>query len=206
MSTQSIQINKQQIKMGNYLKDQVQQGNVTWNDPEPIEGNDYTVREIWDIQDDTAWIYYGDEQGPYSEAMIYLDELEIENDLRVIENRHKYIENAQRDMIDELSDYIYMSPKTVASLHGNKIEIGVKYTDSPREMDFASSLTVYLDDESVSAGYAGSFDPRDKEGASYWRYVHTSEIIKNWTKVLPIFKKYLNRVDELHNIPVLETE
>jgi len=51
---------------------------IIWNDPDPIEGNDYTVREIWDINEDTAMIHYGGVDY-CSEAEVYLSELSIVN-------------------------------------------------------------------------------------------------------------------------------
>ena len=53
---------------------------IIWNDPDPIEGNDYTVQKIW-VQGggDTALIHYGEysEDGMYSEAEVFIDELEV---------------------------------------------------------------------------------------------------------------------------------
>lgn len=57
------------------LYDAVSYGQLIWNDPDPIEGNDYTVTKIWDISHaaNMAMIHYGEG----SEAGVYLNELEI---------------------------------------------------------------------------------------------------------------------------------
>jgi len=53
---------------------------IVWNDPDPIENNDYTVQKIWDINDETAMIQYGSNCEEYlSEAEVYLSELIIKN-------------------------------------------------------------------------------------------------------------------------------
>jgi DNA (cytosine-5)-methyltransferase 3A len=51
---------------------------IIWNDPDPQEGCDYTVRKIWDINEDTAMIHYGNADF-CSEAEVYLSELSIIN-------------------------------------------------------------------------------------------------------------------------------
>ena len=51
---------------------------IVWNDPELIEGNDYTVRKIWNIDEETAMIQYGEDDAKWlSEAEVYLTELTI---------------------------------------------------------------------------------------------------------------------------------
>lgn len=51
---------------------------IVWNDPDPIEGNDYTVQKIWNIGEETAMIQYGgDDTECLSEAEVYLTELTI---------------------------------------------------------------------------------------------------------------------------------
>jgi hypothetical protein len=51
---------------------------LKWNDPDPIDGNDYTIQKIWDINDETAMIHYGsDDQEMLSEAEVYLHEISI---------------------------------------------------------------------------------------------------------------------------------
>ena len=53
---------------------------IVWNDPDPIEGNDYTVREIITLHGETALIQYGSYPAPYSEAEVLISELEIINE------------------------------------------------------------------------------------------------------------------------------
>lgn len=50
------------IKEGKKLK---------WNDPDPIEGNDYTINNVHKINDETALIHYGGG----SEAEVFLNEI-----------------------------------------------------------------------------------------------------------------------------------
>lgn len=47
---------------------------IRWNDPDPIQGNDYNVTEIYDIAHECCMINYGG----HSQAMVYIDELELE--------------------------------------------------------------------------------------------------------------------------------
>ena len=44
---------------------------LIWNDPNPIEGNDYTINSISDMDEETAIIQYGGA----SEAEVYLTEI-----------------------------------------------------------------------------------------------------------------------------------
>jgi len=46
---------------------------LVWNDPDPIEGNDYTISNIIKINEEMATIHYND----YSEAEVPLWEIEI---------------------------------------------------------------------------------------------------------------------------------
>lgn len=46
---------------------------LIWNDPDPIEGNDYTITNISEIWKDGALIEYGKS----SEAEVYLHEISI---------------------------------------------------------------------------------------------------------------------------------
>lgn len=56
----------------------INQQKMVWNDPDPIEGNDYTVQKIWNIDEETAMIQYGEDKSKYlSEAGVYLTELTI---------------------------------------------------------------------------------------------------------------------------------
>ena len=51
---------------------------MVWNDPDPIQGNDYTVQKIWNIDEETAMIQYGKNNSKYlSEAEVYLTELAL---------------------------------------------------------------------------------------------------------------------------------
>lgn len=49
---------------------------LQWNDPSPIEGNDYTVKKIYSLSDETAYIMYGEG----SEAEVFLSELSIKQE------------------------------------------------------------------------------------------------------------------------------
>ena len=51
---------------------------IIWNDPDTQDGCDYTVRKIWNINEDTAMIHYGAADF-CSEAEVYLSELSIIN-------------------------------------------------------------------------------------------------------------------------------
>ena len=56
----------------------INQQKMVWNDPNPIEDNDYTVQKIWNINEETAMIQYGEGNSKYlSEAEVYLTELTI---------------------------------------------------------------------------------------------------------------------------------
>lgn len=51
---------------------------MVWNDPNPIDENDYTVQKIWNIDEETAMIQYGKDNSKYlSEAEVYLTELTL---------------------------------------------------------------------------------------------------------------------------------
>jgi hypothetical protein len=51
---------------------------IIWNDPDPIEGNDYTVQKIWGINRESAMIQYGAEKENYlSEAEVFISELSL---------------------------------------------------------------------------------------------------------------------------------
>ena len=54
---------------------------MTWNDPDPIPDNDYTVFKVFDLDEETALIHYGgvevDNGMMYSEAEVYLTELSV---------------------------------------------------------------------------------------------------------------------------------
>ena len=56
----------------------INQKKMVWNDPEPIDGNDYTVQKIWNINEETAMIQYGEDNSEYlSEAEVHLSELTL---------------------------------------------------------------------------------------------------------------------------------
>ena len=56
----------------------INQQKMVWNDPDPIEGNDYIVQKIWNIDEETAMIQYGEYNSKYlSEAEVYLTELTL---------------------------------------------------------------------------------------------------------------------------------
>jgi DNA (cytosine-5)-methyltransferase 3A len=62
---------------------------IVWNDPEKIDGNDYTVHNIFNIDEETAIIQYGSNEQEYlSEAEVYLSELCIINKKQI--NLKKY--------------------------------------------------------------------------------------------------------------------
>jgi len=56
---------------------------LVWNDPDPIEGNDYTIRSISYIDDEMAVIQYGDNtimfdnQPCLSEAEVFISEISV---------------------------------------------------------------------------------------------------------------------------------
>ena len=51
---------------------------MVWNNPNPIDENDYTVQKIWNIDEETAMIQYGKDNSKYlSEAEVYLTELTL---------------------------------------------------------------------------------------------------------------------------------
>ena len=54
---------------------------MVWNDPMPIPENDYTVQKVWNLNEETAMVQYGEEGSKYlSEAMVFLTELSIKAD------------------------------------------------------------------------------------------------------------------------------
>jgi hypothetical protein len=54
----------------------INQQKMVWNDPDPIDENDYTVQKIWNIDEETAMIQYGEDNSEnLSEAEVYLTEL-----------------------------------------------------------------------------------------------------------------------------------
>ena len=56
----------------------INQQKMVWNDPDLIEGNDYTVQKIWNIDEETAMIQYGENNSKYLlEAEVYLTEIAI---------------------------------------------------------------------------------------------------------------------------------
>ena len=53
---------------------------ITWNDPDPIKYNDYTVQKRWDITKETVMIQYGGKKDKYlSEAEVFISEISITN-------------------------------------------------------------------------------------------------------------------------------
>lgn len=56
---------------------------LVWNDPDPIDGNDYTIRSISYIDDEMATIQYGDnsimfDNKPcFSEAEVFISEISL---------------------------------------------------------------------------------------------------------------------------------
>ena len=46
---------------------------MVWNDPDPIEGNDYTITKVSNLDDETCLIHYGGG----SEAGVYLTEIQL---------------------------------------------------------------------------------------------------------------------------------
>ena len=56
---------------------------LVWNDPDPIEGNDYTIRSISYIDDEMAVIQYGDNTIMFdnkpclSEAEVFISEISV---------------------------------------------------------------------------------------------------------------------------------
>ena len=61
------------------VKDAVlNQNKMIWIDPDPIDGNDYTVQKIWNINNETAMIQYGEDDSKLlSEAEVYLNEITL---------------------------------------------------------------------------------------------------------------------------------
>lgn len=47
---------------------------LKWNDPEPIEGNDYTISDIIWMNEEMAMIHYNE---GLSEAEVFTDEIEL---------------------------------------------------------------------------------------------------------------------------------
>jgi hypothetical protein len=68
---------------------------MVWNDPDPIEGNDYTVQKIWKINKETAIITYNDGA---SDAEVYLSELKLAD---IKEEMLKVIHQYNEGWIDE---------------------------------------------------------------------------------------------------------
>lgn len=53
---------------------------MIWNDPDPIEGNDYTVQKIWDISDEEATIFYGaNGSDKWSTAEVFISEISLKD-------------------------------------------------------------------------------------------------------------------------------
>jgi len=52
---------------------------LIWEDPIPIEGNDYTIQKIWNyVNEETAMIQYGNINDPFlSEAHVFLNEIKL---------------------------------------------------------------------------------------------------------------------------------
>ena len=56
----------------------ISQQKMVWNDPDPIDGNNYTVQKIWSIDEETAMIQYGEDNSEdLSEAEVYISELAL---------------------------------------------------------------------------------------------------------------------------------
>ena len=79
---------------------------LIWEDPIPIEGNDYTIQKIWDYDNgETARILYGPDNAPYfSEAQVFLSEIKLKK--LDIEEFHERIES----LIEEIEDLISEMP------------------------------------------------------------------------------------------------
>lgn len=56
---------------------------LVWNDPDPIEGNDYTIRSISYIDEEMAVIQYGEKGNfidgieVFSEAEVFISEISL---------------------------------------------------------------------------------------------------------------------------------
>jgi len=75
---------------------------LIWEDPIPIEGNDYTIQKIWDYaNEETAMIQYGNINDSFlSEAHVFLSEIKLKKlDKKEFQKR---VEN----LIEEIEDVI----------------------------------------------------------------------------------------------------
>jgi len=60
----------------NRIKELFENGEaLVWNDPSPIDGNNYEIQKILYIDDETAMIQYGRDPLFFSEAEVYLHEI-----------------------------------------------------------------------------------------------------------------------------------
>lgn len=65
------------------IKDSIEKGiTLKWDDPDPIEDNDYTIHKVFELNEETALIHYGcgveiSGKLAYSEAEVYLNEISI---------------------------------------------------------------------------------------------------------------------------------
>lgn len=128
-------------------------------------------------------------------------------DLTKVENRKSFIKECEISLINELkSNRINLSERAVANIYMWRVEIGVNYQSREDfDMDFASEITIYIDEEkpTITYGTSGSFNPLEKD-ASYWRTIHAAEIIKNWNDAIAIIKEWWAEVSKLNDIPVVK--
>lgn len=68
---------------------------LIWNDPDPIDGNDYTVQGVSDMNAESDWvtIQYGEENAPYlSEAQVLISELSFKSgdEMEAVESKPQH--------------------------------------------------------------------------------------------------------------------
>ena len=129
--------------------------------------------------------------------------------LSKIEDRKKFRLDQENQLILDLRKAgLMLSENAVAKVGNLSVDVGVNYQKREGfKMDFASEVTIYLDEEkaSFSVGTTGSFEPLESdEKANYWRIVHGSEIVRDWSNVVSIVRRRFDEVNKLYDIAVVK--
>lgn len=129
-------------------------------------------------------------------------------DLTIKENRIKFVDKLEKQFIKELKNIgIELCKTSVCRVDVNSIELGILADKEKLEkgwkLAFGSEVTLTpfhpRRGNEINLGTSGSFNPKNK--TSYWRAIHTSSLLKNWSKVSKLVneycKKYSKFIDEV---------
>ncbi len=125
-------------------------------------------------------------------------------DLTNKKQRRLYIQDCECRLIQSLRDIGFnLSDTAVSVINKDSVSIYTNYYNHIDCRDFGSDVKVDFESNEmfISVPYSGSFNPAKKD-VSYWRYMHTAEIIKNMHQFSAIARMYTELVNTLYDIPL----